>query len=274
LAAISDQDFDYVRDLVYRHSAIALESDKGYLVESRLLPIVRDEGLGTLGDLVGRLRAGRGQSLHLKVVDAMTTNETSFFRDMHPFEALKTRIFPDLLARARPSRLRLWCAACSSGQEPYSIAMLLREHFPALPEGTVQIIATDLSPSMLARARRGRYSQLEVNRGLPASLLMKYFDKLGLEWEIKPEIRAMVSFREHNLAESWGPMPVMDVVFLRNVLIYFDVATKQAILSKVRGLLREDGYLFLGASETTINLDRGFARLCIGKATCYRNLGH
>jgi chemotaxis protein methyltransferase CheR len=264
-------DFDYICKLLHQRSAIALEAGKEYLVESRLNPVAKREGLGSLEALVTKLRAEPFNGLHRKVVEAMTTNETSFFRDLHPFEALKQSIIPELIQqRAAERALNIWCGASSSGQEPYSLAMLVREYFPALATWNLRFIASDLSDEMLARARAGRYTQLEVNRGLPATLLVKYFQKQGLEWQIQEELRRMIEFRNINLAEAWPPLPPLDLMMLRNVMIYFDVDTKKAILGKIRRLLKPDGYLFLGGAETTLNLDDSFVRVQRGIAGCYR----
>ena len=269
--SISAVDFGYVRDLVREKAAIVIEPGKEYLVESRLGLVAREEGFGSLDLLVAELRAKPSNGLHRKVVDAMTTNETTFFRDVHPFEALRLQIVPQLIAARQAQRqLSIWCAACSTGQEPFTIAMILREHFPALAGWNIRILATDLSRDVLARARAGRYSQLEVNRGLPARYMIKHFRKEGMEWQIGDSIREMVEFRELNLIESWPGLPLMDVVFMRNVLIYFDVDTKRTILGKVRRVLRPDGILFLGGAETTMNLDDAYQRLALGKAVCYR----
>jgi chemotaxis protein methyltransferase CheR len=233
--------------------------------------VARGEGCASLQDLVARLRTQPTNGLHQKVIEAMTTNETSFFRDFHPFEALRKTIVPELMAkREKERKLNFWCAASSSGQEPYTVAMVLREHFPSLANWTVRFLATDLSMEMVERARVGRYSQLEVNRGVPAPLLVKYFQRLGVEWQVKDELREMIDFRQLNLVDSWPSMSEFDLVFIRNVLIYFDVPTKRAILAKVRRLLRPDGYLFLGAAETTLNIDEGFERIQFEKAGCYR----
>ena len=268
MTAITRNDFDFIRELVYHHSAIALDADKSYLVESRLITLARQEGLASLKELIEHLRGAAAKGLQNKVIEAMTTNETSFFRDIHPFEALKSQILPELRASSKGG-LDIWCAACSSGQEPYSIAMLMWETFPELAKKT-QLLATDLSKDMLALSESGCYSQLEVNRGLPVQLLMKYFDKKGLKWQAKQQLRDMLLLRQLNLASQWPAMPQKDIIFMRNVLIYFDVKTKKAILGKVRRLLKPDGYLFLGAAETTLNLDNGFKRVMIDKSTCYR----
>lgn len=269
--SLNSVDFDYICKFIRARSAIVLEAGKEYLVESRLLPVARGEGCTSLQDLVVRLRTQPSNGLHQKVIEAMTTNETSFFRDLHPFEALRKLLVPELIAKREKERtLNLWCAASSSGQEPYTVAMLLREHFPSLTNWTVRFLATDLSMEMVERARTGRFSQLEVNRGVPAPLLVKYFQRLGVEWQVKDELRRMVEFRQLNLIDSWPSLPEFDIIFIRNVLIYFDVPTKKAILAKVRRVLRPDGYLFLGAAETTLNIDEGFERLQFEKAGCYR----
>lgn len=269
--AISETDFNYVRDLVKRVSAIVLEPEKAYLVETRLTPLARKTGFGSLQALLASLRVDGNPRLRHQVVEAMTTHETSFFRDGHPFETLKARILPELLARRSSSQhVAIWCAACSSGQEPFSVAMLAREHFPTLVKGRLRIIATDLSEAILARAREGLYSQIEINRGLPAAELARYFDRQGLCWRIKPEIRRMVDFQQSNLAGAWPNLPLMDVIFMRNVLIYFGIETKKQILNNVRRALKPDGYLFLGASETTLNLSAAFEPITLGKTTCYQ----
>lgn len=272
--ALSPTDFQYVSTLVRQKSAIVLEIEKSYLLEARLTPLSRAEGFASLDAMVAQMRAQPLNGLHRKVVEAMTTNETSFYRDLHPFEALKSVVLPEVLKRrAAERRLNIWCAACSSGQEPYTVAMTLMEHFPQLASWNVKITATDISSEMVAKSRAGRYGQIEVNRGLPANLLVKYFEKKGMEWQVKPEVQRWCEFRELNLIEPWGTLPTMDVVFLRNVLIYFDVETKRAILGNVRKVLQPWGYLFLGGAETTINLGDVFERVQFDKAGCYRLKG-
>lgn len=270
--ALNQCDLDYIRELVRSHSAIVLEQDKNYLIETRLGPLARELGLASLQDLMVSLRARRINNLDHRIVEAITTHETLFFRDVHPFEALRTVILPELIAKRPLSQnLTIWCAACSSGQEPFSVAMLAREHFPALVRANrLRIVATDLSNAILSRARQGVYSQIEVNRGLPGAMLIKYFTKQGLQWQIKPEIRRMVEFQQCNLATAWPSLPPLDLIFIRNVLIYFGVDTKKAILAKVRAVLKPDGYLFLGTSETTLNLDNAFESVLIGKTLCYQ----
>jgi chemotaxis protein methyltransferase CheR len=268
---LSPPDFEYVRTLVKRRAALVMEDEKAYLVEMRLLALARREGFASLADLVARMRAGPSSDLHQRVVEALVNNETSFFRDGHPFEILRQWILPELVRRrAAEARLHIWCAACSSGQEPYSIAMLLREHFPTLRDWQVRILGSDLSSAMLQRARGGRYSQLDVNRGVSARLLAKYFQKVGTDWQIAEEIRGMVDFRPINLSDAWPTLPAQDVILLRNVLIYFDLETKKHILAKIRRVLRPDGYLFLGGAETTLNLDEAFDVHPFDRCCCYR----
>ena len=263
-------DFGYVRDLVRKRSAIVLEHEKNYLVESRLQPLAHREGFPTISELVARLRTSGFGDLHSKVVEAMTTNETSFFRDLQPFEALRKVVVPDLIARRSNRQLRIWCAACSTGQEPYSVAMLLTEHFPQLANWDLRILATDLSTQVLEKAQSGSFNQIEINRGLPSTFLMKYFKRDGLNWQLKESILRMIEFRQMNLIETWPLLLQMDIVFMRNVLIYFDVQTKKAILGKVRRVLQPDGYLYLGGSECTYNLDDRFVRSEVENSSIYR----
>lgn len=269
-------DFDYIRELVHRHTAIILDKDKKYLVESRLMPVAYEEGLASIQELIRRLQAQTNAKLLRRVTEALTTNETYFFRDNHPFEALKSQILPEILANLRGGgRLSIWSAACSSGQEPYSIAMLIQEYFPQLVNAGLRIYSTDLSSEMLSRASEGLFSDLEVSRGLPSTFLAKYFERRAQGgWQIKQDIRDMVDFRQLNLAERWPPLPGMDLIFMRNVLIYFEVETKKQILAKARQLLKPRGYLFLGTSETLLNLDNAFQRVIINNSTCYQLLAN
>ena len=268
---LSVPEFNYVRRLVLEQSAIVLEEDKGYLIESRLQPLARNVGCASLNLLVHRLQVEPFNGLHRRVVEAMTTNETSFFRDFHPFEGLKKFVLPRLIAQREAEKaLTVWCAASSSGQEPYSLAILIRENFPQLLAWNLRILATDLSTEILARAREARYSQLEVNRGLPASLLVKYFQKRGCDWCLRDDIRGMVDFQIVNLADAWPTLPPMDIVMIRNVLIYFGLDTKKEILVKVRRLLKPESYLFLGGAETTFSIDDSFERVQFERAVCYQ----
>ena len=269
--AISSADFNYIRDLVRDQSALTLETGKEYLLEARLDPLARTEGFASCGHLVRRLRTGPFTDLHRRVVEAMTNNETTFFRDPRVFGMLANSVLPSLLAaRSAERSLTIWCAACSTGQEPYSLAMLLREHQPSLDGWRIRIVASDISRDVLARARAGRYSQVEINRGLPASRLVKYFAQHGSTWELSPEIRQMVEFREINLIQSWQSLPAVHLILMRNVLIYFDVAAKKSILEKAGQLLDPRGYLVLGGAETTTNLDDSFEHVSFGGAVCFR----
>jgi chemotaxis protein methyltransferase CheR len=268
---MTEQDFDYVRRFLRERSAIVLEADKRYLVESRLTPLARRLNLQSIGELIGRLRANSLNGLPAQVIEAMVTTETSFFRDHNPFEALRKVVIPDLIKRrSAEQRLSIWCAASSTGQEPYSVALLLREHFPELARWRVSLLASDISQEMLARAREGQYNQIEVNRGLPVALLLKYFEQHGTNWQLKADIRAMVEFREINLAKPWPPLPLLDLVLIRNVMIYFDVQTKKTILGNLGRLLKRDGYLLLGGAETTFNIDDSYRRVEHLKAGFYQ----
>ena len=274
MTTMSATQFDFLCDLIRTESAIVLEAGKEYLVESRLAPIARREGLGSVGDLVQRLTTSPAIALRTEIVDAMTTNETSFFRDIHPWQTLREQILPDLLgARRAVRRLNIWCAACSSGQEPYSLAMLLRDDFPEESSSwNIRIMATDLSESMVNRCREARFSQLEVNRGLPAAMLMRHFTRDGANWRIDDKIRRMVEVRPANLVvpSSLPQMGGFDLVMIRNVLIYFDDATKQSILTGIRGQMKNDGLLMLGSSEVSTGLASGFVRHQTGRTIYFR----
>jgi chemotaxis protein methyltransferase CheR len=264
--------FDYVRHLVHKESAIVLQPGKEYLVEARLLPVARSMGLPDVGKLVDTVRARPTPDATRLIVEALTTNETSWFRDGDPFTGLTSTVLPALLAARGPVEpLKIWSAACSSGQEPYTIAMLLED---ALPNAAsrVSITATDISREMVERTRAGRFTQLEVNRGLPAPMLIRHFARVGTEWEVAPALRRMVTTSECNLAAPLPRMGPFDVVYLRNVLIYFDLPTKQAILRRVRELMRPDGWLFLGAAETTLGVDDSWERVVLGRSSAYRPL--
>jgi chemotaxis protein methyltransferase CheR len=267
-------EFDFVCRLVRDRSGIVLEAGKEYLVDARLTPVARQRELRTVSELIGQLRAGPDDGLAARVVEAMVTTETSFFRDVHPFETLRAEVLPELIRqRQKERRLNVWFAACSTGQEPYSFALLVREHFPELAGWRLDLLATDLSPDVLKRARTGRYTQLEVNRGLPAALMVKHFRQHGPNWELNEDVRRMIEFREMNLVRPWPPLPRMDLIFLRNVMIYFDVDMKKGILGRVAGLLRPDGYLLLGGAETTLNLDDSFRRVHNLKGGFYQLAG-
>jgi chemotaxis protein methyltransferase CheR len=264
--------FDWVRDLVQRESAIVLQPGKEYLVEARLLPVARQMGLPDVGKLVETVRSRPDADSKRRIVEALTTNETSWFRDGDPFTALTSTVLPQLLAaRGAAERLQIWSAACSSGQEAYTVAMLLEDALPGAA-ARVSITATDLSREMVERTRAGRFSQLEVNRGLPAPMLVRHFTRVGNEWEVAPALRRMVTASECNLAAPLPRLGPFDVVYLRNVLIYFDLPTKQSILRRVRELMRPDGWLFLGAAETTLGVDDSWERVVLGRSSAYRPL--
>jgi chemotaxis protein methyltransferase CheR len=271
---MTDQDFAYIRTFLQERSAIVLEDGKQYLVESRLNPIVQRLQLNSISDLVAKLRARSANGLDTQVVEAMVTTETSFFRDRHPFETLRTVIIPEFIRqRSSERRLNIWCAASSTGQEPYSLALLLREHFPELVGWRISLVATDLSQDVLARARAGTYNQIEVNRGLSAAFLVKYFQQHGTTWQLDESIRRMVEFRELNLAKPWPAMPPVDIIMVRNVMIYFSVDTKKDILARMARMLRPDGYLLLGGAETTFNLSDRFRRVEQLKSGFYQLVG-
>ena len=256
---MTPDDFDYLRRLLKERSGLTLSVEKDYLLESRLTPVARRLGLAGLGEIVGQLRQPGSAALAIAVTEAMTTNETFFFRDRIPFDHLRDTILPVLIAaRAREKRIRIWCSAAAAGQEPYSIAMLLQAMAPQLAGFRVDILATDLSSEVIERAKAGVYSQFEVQRGLPIQLLVKHFSKNGDGWEIAPELRAMVQFRTLNLLHDFSPLGQFDVVFCRNVLIYFDQPTKSAVLHRVARQMPDESYLILGAAETVVGLTDAF----------------
>ena len=252
---MTPDEFKFVAGFLYERSGLALTPDKGYLLESRLGPVASANGLAGLTALVQRLRAGDAR-LATEVVEAMTTNETSFFRDTRPFDVFRQHLLPALLeSRADRRTIRIWNAACSTGQEPYSVAELLQEQAARLAGWRIEIVATDLAEKVLARARQGIYSQFEVQRGLPVTMLVKNFEQKGVgTWQLKPALRAMVDYRRHNLLTDPPPSGRFDLIFCRNVLIYFDQATKQRALNGLLRVLAPDGRLMLGAAETVLGL--------------------
>ncbi len=268
---ITPLDFEFISTLIRGESAIVLDVGKEYLVEARLDPVVKSAGFASLAALVAELRHNGQGELRRKVVAALTTNETSFFRDLEPFNLLRSSVIPELIKKRESSRqLSIWCAAASSGQEPYSLVMMLKEAFPVLGNWQVSVLATDLCREVLERAREGVYTQFEVNRGLPVPYLIKYFEKQGGNWRIKQDLRKIIRFEELNLIKPFSGIFEMDLIMVRNVLIYFDVPTKSAILQKLRGVMRSDGFLFLGSTETTLGVDDHFERYVVGKGVCYR----
>jgi chemotaxis protein methyltransferase CheR len=256
---MTPEDFDFLRKLLRDRSGLVLAAEKQYLAESRLLPVARKHGMSTLTELVAALKAGKDVPLAAEVVDAMTTNETFFFRDKVPFEHFRDTIMPALLeSRARDKRIRIWCTAAATGQEPYSLAMTLKAMGAQLAGYKVSILATDICTAVLERAQAGIYSQFEVQRGLPIQLLLKYFTKTGEQWQIAPELRGMVQFRPLNLLNDFSPLGGFDLVFCRNVLIYFDQPTKVDVLSRVARQMPSEGFLVLGAAETVVGLTDAF----------------
>jgi chemotaxis protein methyltransferase CheR len=269
--SISATDYAYVVQLMRERSAVALDAEQQYLVESRLAPVVKASGSASIRALIERLRREPYGPLHVSVVEAMTIQETSFFRDQHPFDALKAVVLPELIERRkREKTLLFWSGACATGQEPYSLAMLLLEHFPQLSSWRIRILATDIASSALAKARAGVYSKLEVSRGIPAQLLSKYFERSGEEYRARDVLRASIEWKQLNLGGPWPALSLFDVIFLRNVLIYFSQQTRAEVLRAVRGVIRTDGYLFLGSTETSFGSHAAFDPAPLGKTTVYR----
>ncbi|SHG28042.1 chemotaxis protein methyltransferase CheR [Jatrophihabitans endophyticus] len=267
---LTTENFDYVREMVHRDSAIVLAPGKEYLVEARLTPLARSSGATTVDDFVARIRVARDLAMRAKVIDALTTNETSWYRDGDPFTALRNTVLPEIVGRPGfDGTVRIWSAACSSGQEPYTIAMEIADMASGRPLNA-SILATDLSPTMVERTKAGRYSQLEVNRGMPATRLVQHFTREGTEWVVSSRLRSMVRTQTMNLASPFGAIGKFDVVFLRNVLIYFDVPTKRQILQRVRAVMRPNAYLFLGSAEVTIGVDDGWRRSAAGRSSFYQ----
>jgi chemotaxis protein methyltransferase CheR len=255
---VTPPDYEYLRKVLKDLSGLDLSADKQYLIESRLLPLARKSGMTDIGELVQKMRGG-SLALINQVVEAMTTNETFFFRDKVPFDHLRDTIMPEVLrARAARRSIRIWCAAGSTGQEPYSIAMCLKEMGAALAGWRVEILATDLSQEVLEKSKAGIYSQFEVQRGLPIQLLVKYFKQIGELWQINPDIRGMVQHRQLNLLHDFSQLGVFDVIFCRNVLIYFDQDTKSRIFARLAKAIESDGFLVLGAAETVVGLTEVF----------------
>jgi chemotaxis protein methyltransferase CheR len=252
-------DFEFICQILRERSGLVLTNDKAYLLESRLLPVARKWKLATFDDLVRIIRSKMDEAVIRDVVEAMTTNESFFFRDTKPFDQFKALVLPALLkSRAASRTIRIWSAACSSGQEPYSLAMILSESAAQLNGWRIEIVGTDLSTEILNRAKEGMYSQFEVQRGLPITMLVKYFSQIGDRWQINAKIRGMVQYKEFNLLTDPMALGRFDVVFCRNVLIYFDQPTKTRVLNSVSKLMPEDGFLFLGGAETVLGITDKF----------------
>jgi chemotaxis protein methyltransferase CheR len=256
---LSPEDFEFISKLIKSRSGLVLTPDKAYLLESRLMPVARQRGLKGLEDLIAQMRTRREEALIVEVTEAMTTNESFFFRDIKPFDLLRDEVLPPLIAeRQAKKHLRIWCAAASSGQEPYSIAIVLKELATKLAGWKLDIVGTDISHDILKKASAGMYSQFEVQRGMPIQLLLKYFDKKDETWEIKPEIKSMVQYKYWNLLDDLKMLGAYDIVFCRNVLIYFDAETKGKVLDNIAKLMPKDGMLFLGGAETVLGVTDKF----------------
>lgn len=268
------EDFELLSNILKERSGLVLSEDKIYLLESRLTPIARKRGLETLEDLISQVRMHRKEDMLNEITEAMTTNESFFFRDNTPFDLFKETVLPELLvSRAHSKRIRIWCAAASTGQEPYSLGIILKEMQDKLQGWNFEIIGTDISQQVLDKAKAGIYSQFEVQRGMPIKLLVKYFMQAGEMWQICEEIRKMVSYRPFNLLNSLASMGTFDVIFCRNVLIYFDQETKSQVLEKMRNQIAGDGTLFLGSAETVLGLTDKFKPVS-GKRGLYMTSDH
>ena len=255
---MNSQDFEFITQLLRKRAGIVLTTNKMYLLESRLAPLARKEGLPSIDDLIQVVRSRRDERLITQVVDVMTTNETFFYRDKTPFDHLKEAILPILAQARRGGRIRIWCAACSTGQEPYSIAMML-DQMPQLTGGVpVEIVATDISDRCLDRARQGLFTQFEVQRGLPIQTLMQYFTQQDDHWRISERMRQMVSYRKLNLMDPAYNLGKFDIVFCRNVLIYFDGPTKAEVFERISQTMNPSGFLLLGAAESVIGITQAF----------------
>jgi chemotaxis protein methyltransferase CheR len=263
-------DFEMIAQILKQRSGLALSKDKAYLIESRLNPVARKWNYSGFDELAGAIRAGKDEALLVDVTEAMTTNESFFFRDQKPFDQFKDLVMPHMLEkRASKKTFRIWSAACSSGQEPYTLAMLLKENASKLAGWRVEIVATDLSKEILDKAKEGVYSQFEVQRGLPINLLVKYFKQNGDRWQIDAGIRQMVKFQQFNLLTNPSALGKFDVIFCRNVLIYFDPPTKTEVLGRLSDLLSDDGFLYLGGAETVLGMSDRFV-LMPGQRGIYR----
>jgi len=268
---VSPEDYNYITKFLLDTTGLSLGENKEYLLEARLIPIAQAHGMNGIEDLALSLRSRLDRSLEQEVMEAMTTNESSFFRDRRPFDELKASILPDIIAeRKMTQKLRIWCSACSNGQEPYSIIMVLREHFPELANWNIQITATDLCTKALKRAEEGVYSQFEVQRGLPVQLLMKYFDQNEQGWKIKEDKGVSIQWKHLNLLEDFKHLGMFDIVFCRNVLIYFEPDLKRNILDRVRDQMNSSGVLLLGAAETVLGISDHYSKLSGCQSAIYQ----
>lgn len=265
-------DYGYLRELVFSHSHNVLDPSRDYLFDARLNKVLRNQGMSRIEELVHHLRASKDTALERAIAEAMTINETSFFRDARPFELLRTELLSQLIESRRDTRvLRFWSAACSTGQEAYSLAMLLREHFPMLVNWDIRIEGTDISAEVIERAKAGLYHRIEINRGLPARFVVRYFSRLNEDWVVKPEVKRLCSFRQANLCGPQLPFRRLsdhfDVIFLRNVMLYFSHETRKTLLAGIHRLLAPDGFLFLGSSEQPA--DPALWQSILAGGTCY-----
>lgn len=267
-------DYEFVSSFLQQSSGLALGAGKEYLVKSRLIPLASTLGLDDLDHLVRELRGGRNHQLSTAVTEAMTTNETSFFRDKAPFEDLKKTLIPGLMkARSNLKKLRFWCAASSTGQEPYSLLMMLDEAFPELKQWSIEVVATDIAQTMIDRAREAIYTQFEVQRGLPIQFLVKYFTQVSGGWQVKESMRQKISWQKLNLLDRFDNLGPFDIVLCRNVLIYFEVPMKRDILERIARLVRPDGFLLLGAAETVLGICDRFERYRACQSAIYSLAG-
>lgn len=268
LTASPAVDFSYLREIVFRLSHNVLDPSRDYLFDTRLSKLLRNEGMTHLEELVSRLRLRKNPVLERAIAEAMTINETTFFRDSRPFELLRTELLPALIEARRQKRaLRFWSAACSTGQEAYSTAMLLREHFPMLVGWNIRIEGTDICHEVVDRAQRGLYHRIEMNRGLPARHVVRYFDHVGEDWVAKPEIRQICNFRQADLCQALPFQERFDVIFLRNVMLYFSQETRRTLLAAIHRLLAPDGVLFLGSAEQPA--EPGLWNAVLAGGTCH-----
>lgn len=270
VSGLTPENYQFLERYIHQETGISLGQDKRYLLDSRLAPILQEERIGSLNELCSRLRQGIPEKLRRRIAECMTTHETLFFRDPAVFDALRSEILPELVKSRQTTRtLRIWSAACSSGQEPYTLAMMLLE--AGYVDWKLDILGTDLSSRILERASTARYLQIEVNRGLPAPMLVKYFQRAGLDWQLKDEVRRVVRFAPFDLRQSMANLGPFDLVLCRNVMIYFDSDTRKKILAGLRGTLAPGGYLLLGASETVFAPDSGLARKTIRNTVFYQD---
>lgn len=271
---VSKESLNYFFSFLQKESGLILDDSKTYLIEARLEPIASEAGLASIDSLCQQLRLNPNSPLRQKVVDAMTTNETSFFRDMIPFEIVRKMVLPELLKTNQKSKnIRIWSAACATGQEPYSLAMLLSNLDAAVAGWNVEILATDLVERVLDKARKGIYSHYEIQRGLPAQYMTRYFDQVDSEWRVKPELKKWIQFRRLNLLSDYASLGLFDIIFCRNILIYFDAASKKKVLERMAACLTPDGVLFLGGGETPLGITDQLTRIEVDRGVYYKKNG-